>query len=151
MNTKTKRTFILPAICSIALYVLASPVMATCSHNEQKIQATKVEKKSWVTMNNQYSNPKQVIFFHDDKGGLIKVEAKYTNPPHHYAADIAVVIVEGDFHITADGNTTNYSKGDYITIPANTCFNSFSNKGAMLVLLGAKPGESIKNDSETVD
>lgn len=151
MNTKIKKAFILPAICSIALSVLASPVLANCSNNDQKIQATKVEKRSWVTLDNHYSSPKQVIFFHDDKGGLVKFEAKYKNPPHHYATDITAVIVEGDFHITVDGHTTRYTKGDYITIPANTCFNSFSNKGAMVVLLGAKPGESIKNDSEAAD
>ena len=146
MNNRINKILLLPAICSIALSVLCSPAIAECSNKGQNIRATKSDNMLWQTIDNKYSDPKEVIVFHDGKGVLIKVNAGYKNPIHHYEHDIAVIIIEGDFNITLDNKTTSYAKGEYITIPANTCFNTFSKNGAMLAMLGATPGESKKNN-----
>ena len=142
MNQKTKKILILPSVCFIAMSVWCSTATANCSNDEHRVKATKINQHNWKLINDNYSDPKQAIFFHDDKGCVVKIKAGYKHPIHHYEHDIMLIIIEGDLHITVGSKTTDYSKGAYITIPANTCFSSFSKKGAMVALLGAKPGES---------
>lgn len=143
MNRNLKKAvYAMPLICSIMLGASFSPAYADCQSNGQKILSTKVNEKNWKSIDDHYSGVKKAIFFHDDKGGLVKFKAGYKHPSHYYDKDLTVLVIEGDYNITLDGKMTRYSKGEYIIIPANTCFSSFSKKGAILAMLGAKPGES---------
>lgn len=143
MNNKNRLSLF---VC-LVLAIGSTTASAYCTNNgKNQIQATTINKHSWKQINDHYSSPKQAIFFHDDSGGLIKLKAGYKHPVHHYNKKIGILIIDGDLNITLNDKTTTYSKGSYITIPAKTCFNSSSDKGALIAIFGVKPGESNKNN-----
>ncbi|HCC3092930.1 TPA: cupin domain-containing protein, partial [Legionella pneumophila] len=87
-------------------------------------------------------------FFHDNKSGLVKFKAGYKNPPHYYENDLAGIMLSGEIDFKINGKTISLSEGDYFTIPARTCFSSFSKNGATIAMFGHKPGSYEKVKSE---
>ncbi|HAT1844862.1 TPA: cupin domain-containing protein [Legionella pneumophila] len=133
---------------SVMLAYTATPIFAACPTNSQTIGVTKMNEQQWEEINDHHSHPKQAIFFHDHKSGLVKFKAGYKNPPHYYENDLAGIILSGEIDFKVNGKTINLGKGDYFTIPARTCFSSFSKNGATIAMFGHKPGSYEKVKSE---
>lgn len=140
---KKYRVFSFIVYC-ITFIGVSSPLLASCLNNGHKISDTKIGSKTWNVITDKDFGLKQAIFFNDNKGGLVKLGAGYKNLNHHFEKDISAIVIDGDVEITSNGETTTYSQGDYYEIPANACLSSFSKKGALVAILGARPGESKK-------
>lgn len=65
---------------AVMLVGICPSVYAKCPTNSQTIGVTKMNEQQWEEINDQHSHPKQAVFFHDHKSGLVKFKAGYKNP-----------------------------------------------------------------------
>jgi len=56
----------------------------------------------WKTINDKDAGSKQAIYFHNGKGGLIKIGSGYKNVNHHFKHELTCIVIEGKLELSVN-------------------------------------------------